>query len=754
MNAIAKVAAADHAVVKTKTHTVCRACHALCSLVVEMEDGVPTKLYGDKDNPMYAGFSCIKGRELATYHSAPTRLLHSLRREADGSRTKIASTVMMDEIAEKVRGIIEQHGPRSVALYIGTAGYNNFASSAFAKAFMDAIGSPMKFDSVTIDQPGKGIAVMLHGPWLAGTPSLEHWDVLTLIGTNPIVSMNGGLGVNPAGQLHKAKQRGMKLIVIDPRRTDCAAQADLHLPVKPGEDAPVLAAIARELIARNLYDKAFVDAEADGFEALKAAVEPFTPERAGAQAGIDPGLILEAVAIIGQANRGAFSAGTGPNMAGRGNLIEYFVKTLTTLKGFWRRPGDEIANPGVIINPFPAIAASPGPAPAWDLGRTLRVRGLTECISGLPTAGLAEEILMPGEGQVKALFVLGGNPILAWPDQILTIEAMKALDLLVCFDPHLAATAKLAHYVVAPTLPLEVCSPTALNEMVGNFGPGWGYTKPYGQWCEPLMPPPAGSDVIEDWTVFHGLAARLDKTLSIPPCTILDPVAAKAMATEVKPGAPLTSHDVWAMLLKGSPVPFEELKTATEGRVFDRPTVIVQEKPADWVGKLDIGSPAMMAELHEIAAAPFGGEDPFPFRVISRRMRDVVNSHWHENDKLRRQYAFNPAFLNPDDMADLHLTEGDVIEIESVRASIRGVATAAPDVKRGCISMTHAWGGDDGEDHDPRVAGSNTGRLTAIDQDFDKYSGIPRMSAIPVRVRRVAQNPSPLAGEGVSEADG
>jgi anaerobic selenocysteine-containing dehydrogenase len=273
--------------------------------------------------------------------------------------------------------------------------------------------------------------------------------------------------------------------------------------------------------------------------------------------------------------------------------------------------------------------------------------------------------------------------------------------------------------------------------MVGNFGPGWGYTKPYGQWCEPLMAPPAGSDVIEEWQVFHGLAERLDKTLSIPPCTILDPKAAAEVATPVAPGAPLTSDDVWAMLLKGSPVPFETLKTAPEGRVFDRPTVVVQEKPADWAGKLEIGSPAMMAELHEIAAAPFGGEDPFPFRVISRRMRDVLNSSWHENDKLKRQFAFNPAFINPDDMAALHLSSGDIVEIESVRAAIRGVAMAAPDVRRGCISMTHAWGGDDGEDHDPRVAGSNTGRLTPVDRDFDRYSGIPRMSAIPVRVRRV-----------------
>ncbi len=727
----------DPVAVRDIRHTICRACHAQCALIVEMHNGVPKKVYGDKDNPIYAGFSCIKGRELGAYHSAPTRLLHSQKRQPDGAHVPMASGVVMDEVAQRVRAIVDEHGPRAVALYIGTHGYNNFASTAFANAFLKSLGSPMKFTSVTIDQPGKAIAMMLHGPWLAGTPGIDQWDVLTLIGTNPIVSMNGGLGMNPARQLHRAKQRGMQLIVIDPRRTDCAEHADLHLPIKPGEDAPVLACIARELIQRGTYDKEFVAAEADGFQALRDAVAPFTPERAASQAGLEPEQILQAAEMIGRASRGAFSAGTGANMAGQGNLVEYFVKVLTTLKGFWRRPGDEIANTGVFINPFPAIAASPGPMPAWDLGEKMRVRGLSECAAGLPTACLAEEILTPGDGQVKALFVLGGNPILAWPDQILTVEAMKKLDLLVCLDPHLAATATYAHYVVAPKLALEVCAPTALNEMLGNFGPGWGFHKTYAQWCEPLMAPPAGSDVIEEWEFFHGLAARLDKTLAIPPCSILDPKIAAGQATSVQPGEQLTAHDVWGMLLKGSPVPFEEARTATAGRVFERPAVIVQEKPAGWAGKVDIGSPAMMDELGRIAAAAEPADDAFAFRVISRRMRDVLNSSWHEHDKLKRQHRFNPAFMHPSDMAALGLAEGEMMEIESVRATIRGIATGAPDVRRGCISMTHAWGGLDGNDIDPHAEGSNTGRLTAVDRDYDRYSGIPRMSAIPVRIKRI-----------------
>jgi anaerobic selenocysteine-containing dehydrogenase len=720
----------------TKRHTICRACHAQCSLIVEMQDGRPGRIYGDKGNPIYAGFSCIKGRELAAYHSAPSRLLRSQRRDPDGALRDVASGPMMDEIAAKVGDIVARHGPRAVAIYVGTHGYNNLASSAFGNAFIDALGSPMKFTSVTIDQPGKAVSLMLHGAWLAGVPTVEHWDVLTLVGANPIISMNGGLGMNPARQLHQAKKRGMKLVVIDPRRTDCAEQADVHLAVRPGEDAPVLAAIARELIAGGGFDQAFVEAEATGFEALRKAVEPFTPEAAGERAGVDPAQIRASARLIAEARRGAFSAGTGANMSGRGNLVEYLVKTLTTLKGFWRRAGDEVANPGVLINPFPPIAASPGPQPAWGYGEAMRVRGLTQCAAGLPTAALAEEILTPGEGQIRALFVLGGNPVLAWPDQIRTVEAMKALDLLVCFDPHLAETTKYAHYVVAPTLPLEVCAPSALNEMLGNFGPGWGFHRPYAQWSEPLVDTPPRSDLLEEWEVFAGLAARLNLSLKIAPVSQLDPKAAAEAATTVAPGQPLTAHQVWEMLLKGSPVPLEQVRQAEEGRVFERPRTVVQPRPDDWTGRLDIGSPVMMAELRAIAEAPPAEHDPYPFRVISRRMRDVLNSAWHENDKLMREFATNPAFMHPDDMAELGVSRGDIIELESARAAIRGVAEPAPDVRRGCISMTHAWGRSPGEDDDPRVAGSNTGRLTAVDQDFDPYTGIPRMSAIPVRVRR------------------
>lgn len=718
-----------------RTPVICRACHVQCALLAEMEDGRAVKLYGDKDNPAYHGYSCIKGRRLGAYHDLPTRLLHSQKKQVEGRHAPIASATAIREIAGKVRALIDRHGPRSIAGYIGTHGYNNLPTQAFAYAFFEAINSPMIFTSVTIDQPGKGISLALHGPWLAGATPIAMWDVLLLVGTNPLVSMNGGLGINPARQLHEAKKRGMKLIVVDPRISDSAAKADIHLQGKPGEDAAILAGIANILINENLIDADFVDAEANGLAELKRAVAPYTPDMVEARAGIRAEDLIAAARMFGRAARGAVSAGTGPNMSGRGNLVEYFVKVLTTLRGFWMRPGDEIANPGVLINRFPPLAASPGPMPGFGFGEQLRVRGLSETVSGLPTAALADEILMKGDGQVKALIVFGGNPMLAWPDQLKTHEAMKALDLLVCFDPHMSATAELAHYVIAPKLPFEFASTTMLNETLGNFGPGWGYHLPYAQYSPPIAEPPEGADVIEEWEAMFGIAQEMGAQLHIKDFSILDPAEAKAKGTTLDMQARLSADDVWQMLTKNSPVGFGDLKAKAEGgHVFARPATRVEPKPEGWQTKLDIGNGLMLQELADIAAGdPAGADGAFPYRVISRRMHDVLNSCWHEDPILERRQATNPAYMNPDDMARDGLADGDVIELASARAAIRVTVQGEAGVRPGCISMTHAWGANPG--HDDPARGANTGRLTDVERDFDPYSGIPRMSGIPVRVR-------------------
>ncbi|MEM6302644.1 MAG: molybdopterin-dependent oxidoreductase, partial [Pseudomonadota bacterium] len=282
----------------TKKHVICRACHAQCGLVVDYdENDQPVAVHGNKHNPAYGGYSCVRGRGLLNYHNLPTRLTESLKRGSDGELAPIRWRDAAQDVADRLSAIADQHGPESIAIYIGTFGYNTFPAHAFALSFMEAINSPMIFTSVTIDQPGKGIAGALHGQWLAGGYRHQEWDGLMLVGTNPIVSMNGGVGMNPAKNLYGALKRGMKLIVIDPRVTDVAKKAHIHLQCRPGCDAAILACIARQIIEEELYDDAFLHEEVEGFEALKATVAPFTPEAVSELAGVPAKQLVEAARL-------------------------------------------------------------------------------------------------------------------------------------------------------------------------------------------------------------------------------------------------------------------------------------------------------------------------------------------------------------------------------------------------------------------------------------------------------------------------
>ena len=719
---------------KTQKHTICRACQAQCGLLLDFEDGQPVATHGDKDNPAYFGYSCIKGRDHADDHFSSNRLMHSQARGADGTFENIAWQDAARQIADRLKPIIDTHGPNSVALYLGTFGFNNFCTHAFAHALMRAIGSQMLFNPASIDQPGKAIAGPLHGPWLAGPYRPGESDGILLVGTNPIVSMNGGLGMNPARMLHEGKKRGMQLVVIDPRKTECAQKADIHLQARPGQDAVILAAMARQIIEDGLYDKSFVAEDTKGLETLTAALAPFNPRDAAARAGITPDEIIAAARMQATWKKASVSVGTGPNMAGFGNITEYMGLVLTSLLGQWRRAGEIRGNSGVFIKPFPPIAATPGPGIALGYGKKLRIRGLEQSAAGLPTAALADEILTEGDGQIKAMFCIGGNPVLTWPDQIKTIEAMKALDLLVCMDPRMSKTAELADYVIAPKMPYEAYGTTALMEYLGNFVAGWGYEQSYGQVSEPVLPVPEGSDLCDEYAFIHALAKDLGTELEVQSLAPVIPAEAAGLTTQIDSGICPTPIEAWDAALKGSAIKPSDAFTdpeARRGKIMEVSGTPIMAKPEGWVGKLDIASPLLMDELAEVAATltePFEG-DAYPYRLISRRLQQIHNSNWHENTGQRDKLPEQVAFMNPSDLTALNLSDGDAIKVTSARASIECAVQAAEDVRPGCLSVPHGWGGAVG------TLSGNTNQLIYNDRDYDKHTGIPRMSAIPVQIQ-------------------
>jgi len=708
---------------------ICRFCHATCGMVATLEDGRVTRLIGDIDNPMYAGYSCVKGRNYHAFHDSPSRLRAPLRRRSDGGFESASSAAVLDEIAVRTRDILDRHGPRSVAMYGGTFSHFCPAGVMLRESFMDAIGSPMRFSNATIDQPGKPISMALHGKWGAGPQDFADADVCMLVGANPLVSMWGGIpSFNPAKRLHEARQRGLKLIVIDPRRTESARKADLHLQCLPGQDVPLLAAMLKVIITEGLCDRAFIEAETEGFGALAAAVAPFTPERVAPRAGIEAGSIIEAARMFARAQRGNVTSGTGPSMAPHGVLMDYLVLALNTVCGRWIKAGERMPNRGVLFRQFSGVARAEKPRAATGFGEALRVRGLTDTAAGLPTAALAEEILTPGEGQVKALFVVGGNPLLSWPNQAKTRRALESLELLVVVDPVLSETARHAHYVIGPRFGFESPAITFGNEGITVYGLSLGYPEPFAQYQPQLIEPPAGSDVLEDWRIFYELGRRMGY-----------PLAFRGQPFDMS--TPPTTDGLLSQFVARSRVPLEEIKRHPHGAVFPDPKPCAEPRDAEWPHRLQLAAPVMIAELQGIAAqkseapAPagpvMGGEgSALRLLLVSRREHALYNSVAHDLPALRRRLPHNPAHLNPQDAARLGIVDGAIVEIESAVGGIRAVAHLAPDVREGVVSIAHGF------------AGACTAALIDDATDYEALSGLPRMSALPVTVRPATATPT------------
>jgi anaerobic selenocysteine-containing dehydrogenase len=676
---------------------------------------------GDASDPVYGGYTCIKGRQLPELLTHPARILRPLRRSPGGGFGEIDSRRALDEIADRLRAIIGESGPRSVASYCGTHAFQNSTALAVAKAWHAGCGSESFYSSITIDQPAKFVAMSRTGLWSAGMQGFDSADVLMVIGNNPIVSQYAPFGGippwSPVRSLNEARRRGLALICIDPRRSDVARRADLHLAVHPGEDPTLLAGILRVILAEGLHDRAFCEAWTRGLAELRGAIDAFALDHVASRTRVPREQIVEAARLFARGPRGTATTGTGPDMAPHPNLTEHLVSALNFVCGRVRREGERVSNPGILNRPTPAKAQPYPPWPGFGVGPRSRVRGLGQLIGEMPTAALADEILEPGEGRVRALLCIGGNPVVAWPDQQKVVRALQSLDLLVCVDVRLSATAKLADYVIAPKLSLERADVPILSDT-------W-YEQPYTHFARALVDPPEGADLLEEWELYWELSHRLGIPLEL---------GGRALPLDVRPD----KEAVIATMVADSRIPFDAIRARGEGgRLFPEVRVTVAPADPDCEARLDLAPPGICDELREVRTPTV--RDPRSHRLISRRLRHVYNSSGRDVTALRARGTTNPAYMNPADLEALGIADGALVEIESNHASILGVAAAAQDVPRGVVSMAHAWGDPALDPKEVRENGSSTNRLISAERDYDPISGMARQSAIPVDVRRAPE---------------
>lgn len=708
---------------------VCRNCGATCPIMVTLDGQRVLKVEGDFDAPIYRGYTCPKGRAIPQEHHRPNRLLHSLKRLPDGRRVPISSEELVEEIAAKLGRIIDAHGPQAVAAFLGNGVSAQTAASGMMLSFLTAIGSPMMFTPGTIDQPGLALAKALHGNWLGGRMHPDQWETALVVGGNPVVSKQY-LPQNPAWQLKELERRGMRLVVIDPRRTETARRAAVHLQAIPGEDPTVLAGLIHLIFAMDGVDEAFVAENAEGLDKLRDAVAGFRPDYVAARAGLAVEDLVAAARVLIEAKGGDTLPGVGASMSTRGNLMSYLALCIQTLRGFWAREGDVVSRPKV-LTPRRAWPAQPAaPTRAWSESATFGPRGLYATAAGMPAAALPELMLSEGKDRVRALFMHGGA-YYSWPDTERTVEALGALDLMVMHDIEMSGTAAHADYVIATYDQLETPAMSALNESVGDIHPGYDWNEPYAFYRPALLPPPEGSDLMESWQVYYRVAQKLGLSLAY-----INSLGLQSQPVPFDMTEEPSTDDIMEMICTGSAVPLSEIKKHPHGALFDECRERVAPRDPDCIARLQLADPTMLAELAGVRAeAPLARRrtsEDYPFLLVCRRMQATTNSAPRIEGIVATGY--NPLWMNPSDMDRLDVRDGDEVTIRSRHGSITGFVEADGDMREGTVAMTHGFGPRPNSNYDPRRDGSNINLLLRWEDDADPYHGMPRMSAVPVNV--------------------
>lgn len=680
-----------------EARSFCRTCQGFCGTILTLADGRIAKVRGDPDDPMSHGYLCAKGRQAPEQHHSAGRLLQPLLRDSSGVLRPVDHATALAATGERLRAIVAAHGPGAIGFYIGTQALFDTLGAPTINAFAAALGTPRVFGTMTIDQSAKWIAAARLGDWHAGGQSFDDADVWALFGSNPPVSTVAAGGAqqfvfsDPARTLKRAKARGMQLIVVDPRRSDIADHAAVWLQPRPGTDAFIAAGMLRVILDEVLHDAHFCAAHVDGVAALHAALARFTPAACADAAGVSPDDIVAAARLFARGPRGMAGSGTGPNMAQDSNLAEHLIQALNVVCGRFPRAGERVVNPGVLYPERPRYAeVQPWPR-SWEAGPFTRGHGTGPIRGQMMTAELTGEILPVDATSMRALICVGGNPLVALPDQARAGAALEALDCLIVLDPRLSATARRAHVVFPSMLQYERADSTWLLEKM--------FHAPFGHVTPPVIEPPAG--VCDDAETLRQLAAELRLDLG--------------QGSRVERLAALAAD---------SRVPFATLRDTPGGTLFPDGGTRVLPARAD-APRFQLLPPDVARELAALRA-------PVPGRLtlITRRHREVMNSTLTDASGTIARYPANPAYLHPDDLARLGLAAGERVVVAASAGRMEARTVADPRLRPGTLAMGHCWSGDAA---DPDAA---TNRLVHADAPVEPINRMPRMTGIPVSVER------------------
>lgn len=688
----------------------CNLCEAICGIEITVQDSSSEKsgqrldIRGDKDDPFSRGYICPKAAALGDLHYDKDRLKHPVRRTPQGWQ-RIAWDEAFDEVAENLKRIRAVHGRNSLANYLGNPTVHNYGALLFAPGFIRSLHTRNRFSATSVDQLAHHLSayLMFGHQLLLPVPDLDHTDYFLILGANPAVS-NGSMMTAPgmSRRLQEIRERGGKVILIDPRFNETARLVDRHLFIKPGTDVLLLLALLQVVFDEGLTRLGNLAAFTDGVETISKLVAEFPPDRVASITGIDSDQIRLLAREFAAADSAVCYGRIGVSTQEFGGVCQWLINVLNIVTGNLDRPGGAMFT----LPAFDPITAPESLAPRGSYARWhSRVRKLPEFGGELPVATFAEEILTDGRGQIKALVTSAGNPVLSTPNGRELDRALAGLEFMVSIDPYINETTRHAHIILPPSSSLE----RAHYDVAFHLLAVRNTTK-----LSPALFQPS-AETRHDWEIFLELQTRMEhegfqgrvKRKFIKrffgPERILD------LGLRFGPyGGKLNPFSKGLTLRKLKKAPHgidlgplvsclpERLRTSDK-RIALAPDVLVKDvervkaKLLDW----DRGRPARQPSASVSVGGPRSSNGHL--LLIGRRQLRSNNSWMHNSQRLVKGQPGKSRctiLMHPTDAAHRDLKPGQTVSVRSRVGTLSVPIEISDEMMPGVVSIPHGWGHD------------------------------------------------------------
>ncbi|MDX2166659.1 MAG: molybdopterin-dependent oxidoreductase [Deltaproteobacteria bacterium] len=716
----------------TTVFRTCTLCEACCGLRFEVEGDRILSVRPDDDDVLSRGFACPKGIAIADVHHDPDRLRTPMRRDATGQFHPIGWDEALDLAAERLRAVQRAHGHDAVAVYLGNPIVHNHGVLMLRGALLAALKTRNATSASSQDTaPRFATSYHLYGSSMAiPIPDVDRTDYFLCIGANPLISNGSFLSApNMKERLRAVRARGGKVIVVDPRRSETAREADEHVAIRPGTDAAFLLAMVHVLQRDGRVDRAALDRIASGWDAVAARLAPFAPERVALHTGVPAETIVRLAHDFANAPTATAYSRIGVCNNIFGTLATWATDLLNAAAGRLGAVGGALfTSPAIDICTLMKLTGGDG----HDRWRT-RVRGLPETLGDIPTAALAEEIETPGPGQVRALLTFAGNPVLSAPNGRRLSAALGQLDFMVAIDLYVNETTRHADLILPPAWSL---AEEHVDVVFSNF-----FARNAARWSPPVVERQPGEK--HDWEIILALIDRLGggPTGQRVPDAIVNTLRKLGWHWTPESGLDAVLRlgrygDKFRPWSKG--LNRRKLAAAPHGIDLGPLEPGVARRVAHKDGLVHLAAAPMLAALGELEAAVATPRDADELLLVGRREQRTCNSWMHNVEALVRGRERCVLYVHPDDAARAGVADGELALLESRvhQGPLRIQVT--DEMRPGVVSLPHGWGHAAAAPWQ-RVAGAHPGTSAndwTDDQQVETIVGQSVLNGVPVRLRR------------------